>query len=133
MCGSYSQATRRVNPTRKDGAGGDRASFAAMSPGGCCWICGRPLARYPQAVFAALATCDFFCLVCSDRCGATAIADVAWLVAAILLDGASAFARWLEASDRYIIAMSNKAYEHARRGGRLRLRIFPVDGGTDVE
>jgi hypothetical protein len=135
MLESYSPQGHTVNPTRKDTGAGPRTAFAMMSPGGACWACERPLTRYPLAVLGVQAECDLFFWVCCDRCAAIVANELttANLTVATVLDGPTAYARLFEASHRQIIAMSNDAYQCARRGGQLRVRVFPGTDNADAE
>lgn len=99
-----------VKLLQQDEAGRGRAAFAAISPGGCCWICERPLPKYPQAALVERFDFDCFFLVCSEACGAVVAAELAATssVTVKLLAGADAFARLLEASERIVFVVPGR-------------------------
>ena len=67
-------------------------------------------------------------MVCGTRCAETVAADVARELPHLrvrLLDGQTALARFLEASERRLVLMSNKVCEWLQKGGAVRWRELP--------
>lgn len=104
-----------------------RPAVAVMSPGDACWICERPLPDLPQAVLVGWAERDEFFLICSASC-ADAVAEYVSRefpdLGVRLLDGQTAFDRWVEATSRTMLLASNATYKWARLGNPLRIELI---------